>query len=190
LGKRRGSTSCCRRSSRRNTCPPSTAVAAASNLSPEVQKQVAAGKKWSKSTIAAEQAKRKRTGVAPLNDAEISALLGEAAAPAAAAPAAAAPVAAASATAAPVAARPAAASQGIAVNTGTSVARTGDSIRYVGTPAVGTSKAAKAGGVAAVGPEDNEVNQQRRRFCLGDDRGISYRVVPGFLPLLSAAHVV
>jgi cytochrome b6-f complex iron-sulfur subunit len=48
---------------------------------------------------------------------------------------------------------------------GTSVARTGDSIRYVGTPAVGTSKAAKAGGVAAVGPEDNEVNQQRRRFA-------------------------
>jgi cytochrome b6-f complex iron-sulfur subunit len=140
--------------------PPPAAVAASSNLSPEVQQQVAAGKKWSKSTIAAEQAKRKRTGVAPLNDAEISALLGEAAAPAAAAP-----VAAASATAAPVAARPAAASQGIAVNTGTSVARTGDSIRYVGTPAVGTSKAAKAGGVAAVGPEDNEVNQQRRRFA-------------------------
>jgi cytochrome b6-f complex iron-sulfur subunit len=140
--------------------PPPAAVAASSNLSPEVQQQVAAGKKWSKSTIAAEQAKRKRTGVAPLNDAEISALLGEAAAPAAAAP-----VAEASATAAPVAARPAAASQGIAVNTGTSVARTGDSIRYVGTPAVGTSKAAKAGGVAAVGPEDNEVNQQRRRFA-------------------------
>ena len=30
---------------------------------------------------------------------------------------------------------------------------------------MGTSKAAKAGGVAAIGPEDNEVNQQRRRFA-------------------------
>jgi cytochrome b6-f complex iron-sulfur subunit len=139
--------------------PLPAAVAASSNLSPEVQQQVAAGKKWSKSTIAAEQAKRKRTGVAPLNDAEISALLGEVAAPAAAAP-----IAAAASTAAPVA-RPAATPQGIPVNMGTSVARTGDSIRYVGTPAVGTSKAAKAGGVAAVGPEDNEVNQQRRRFA-------------------------
>src|SRR5882724_446927 len=82
---------------------PPAAVAATSNLSPEVQQQVAAGKKWGKSSIAAEQAKRKRNGVTPLNDAEISALLGEAVAPAAA------PVAAASATAAPVAARPAAA---------------------------------------------------------------------------------
>jgi cytochrome b6-f complex iron-sulfur subunit len=138
---------------------PPAAVAVSGSISPEVAKQVAAGKKWSKSSIAAEQAKRKRNGVAPLNDAEIAALLGE---PAAAAPAA--PAAAAVATAAPVA-RPAAVPQGIPVNTGTSVARAGDSIRYVGTPAVGTSKAAKAGGVAAVGPEDNEVNQQRRRFA-------------------------
>ena len=45
-----------------------------------------------------------------------------------------------------------------------SVARTGESTRYVGTPAVGTSKAAAAGGVAAVGPEDNEINRQRRRL--------------------------
>src|SRR4051794_13253756 len=39
---------------------PPAAFAAASNLSPEVQKQVAAGKKWSKSSIAADQARRKR----------------------------------------------------------------------------------------------------------------------------------
>ena len=136
--------------------PPPTAVSASSNLSPEVQQQVAAGKKWSKSSIAAEQAKRKRNSLPSLNDAEISALLGEPAAPAA-------PVAAAAATAAPVAARPAAAAP--AVSTGTSVARVGESTRYVGTPAVGTSKAAKAGGIASVGPEDNEVNQQRRRFA-------------------------
>src|SRR5882724_1588353 len=43
--------------------PPPVAVAAASNLSPEVQQQVAAGRKWGKSSIAAEQAKRKRNGV-------------------------------------------------------------------------------------------------------------------------------
>jgi cytochrome b6-f complex iron-sulfur subunit len=34
----------------------------------------------------------------------------------------------------------------------------------VGTPAVGTSKAAAAGGVASVGPEDSPVNRQRRIF--------------------------
>ena len=35
---------------------------------------------------------------------------------------------------------------------------------YVGTPAVGTSKAAAAAGVASVGPDDNQLNQQRRRL--------------------------
>ncbi len=35
---------------------------------------------------------------------------------------------------------------------------------YVGTPAVGTSKAAAAGGVAAVGPADSDVNRTRRRL--------------------------
>ena len=137
------------------TPAPPAAVAASGNISPEVAKQVAAGKKWGKSSIAAEQARRKRNNLPPLNDAEIVALLGEAAAPAAA------PVAASATTAAPVA-RPAAAA--IAVSTGTSVARAGESVRYVGTPAVGTSKAAKAGGVAAIGPENNEVNQQRRHL--------------------------
>jgi cytochrome b6-f complex iron-sulfur subunit len=137
-----------------SSAPPVAPPVASANLSPEVQKIVAAGKKWSKSSVAAEQAKRKRNNLPPLNDAEITALLGEPAAPAAA-PAAA-------AAAAPVAARPAAAVP--AVSTAGSVARAGESTRYVGTPAVGTSKAAAAGGVAAVGPEDNEVNQQRRRF--------------------------
>src|ERR1041385_4423154 len=139
------------------TPAPPAAVAVSGNISPEVAKQVAAGKKWSKSSIAAENPKRKRNGVAPLNDAEITALLGDPAAPPPAAPAAAAT--------APVARTAAPTPQGIPVNTGTSVARAGDSIRYVGTPAVGTSKAAKSGGVAAIGPEDNEVNQQRRRFA-------------------------
>jgi cytochrome b6-f complex iron-sulfur subunit len=139
---------------------PVAAVPAASgngNISEEVAKWVAQGKKWSKSSIAAEQARRGRKGLPPLNDAEITALLGEPAAPAAAAPAAA-PVAAVPAAAA----RPAA--PAVAASAAASVARTGQSTRYVGTPAVGTSKAAAAGGVAAIGPEDNEINRARRRM--------------------------
>src|SRR5208282_4013751 len=80
----------------------SAPVAASVSISEDVVKWVAEGKKWSKSTIAAEQARRGRKGLPALNDIEIGALLGEpvesvsAPAPAAAAPA-------------PVAARPAAA---------------------------------------------------------------------------------
>ncbi len=42
--------------------------------------------------------------------------------------------------------------------------------KYVGTPAVGTSKAAAAGGVAAVGPSDSDIDRKRRRLvwsCVG-----------------------
>jgi len=137
---------------------PRPAVASGS-ISAEVAKWVAEGKKWSKSTIAAEQARRGRKGLPTLNDAEIAALLGEPV-EAAATPAAAVPVAATAAAAAP---RPAAA-KGVAASAAASVARSGESTSYVGTPAVGTSKAAKAGGVASIGPEDSEVNQQRRRL--------------------------
>src|ERR1700736_4666052 len=35
---------------------------------------------------------------------------------------------------------------------------------YVGSPAVGTSKAAAAAGVASVGPDDSQVNERRRRL--------------------------
>src|SRR5215470_3878439 len=56
------------------TAPP---AAAASGISAEVAKWVAEGKKWSKSAIAAEQARRGRKGLPPLTDAEASALLGE-----------------------------------------------------------------------------------------------------------------
>jgi cytochrome b6-f complex iron-sulfur subunit len=136
--------------------PPSPAVAAGP-ISAEVAKWVAEGKKWSKSTIAAEQARRGRKGLPTLNDSEIAALLGEPAAPAAA-PAAAAP------TAAPTAAPRPAAAAAVAASATASVSRGGESSSYVGTPAVGTSRAAKAGGVAAIGPEDSEVNQQRRRL--------------------------
>ena len=136
------------------------AVAAGAGISPEVAKLLAAGKKWSKSSIAAEQARRKRNSLPPLNDTEVAALLGEPAGAApAAAPAAAAPVAAA-------VARPAApAAPVVTASAAVSVARGGVPTRYVGTPAVGTSKAAAAGGVASVGPENTEANQSRRRFA-------------------------
>jgi len=119
----------------------------------ELAKWVAEGRKWSKSTIAAEQARRSRKGLPALNDAEMAALLGE---PAAAAPATHVPAA----TPAAAAPRPAAA----AASAAASVSRGGTSSTYVGTPAVGTSKAAAAGGIASIGPENSEINQQRRRL--------------------------
>ena len=152
------------------TAPPAAAVAPAApvsaavapgaggngNISEEVAKWVSQGKKWSKSAIAAEQARRNRKGLTALTEAEITALLGEPAAPppAAATPA---PVAGAVPVARPVA-------PVVTASAAASVARAGESTKYVGTPAVGTSRAAAAGGVAAVGPEDNEVNRARRRM--------------------------
>ena len=135
--------------------PPASA-AASGPISAEVAKWVAEGKKWSKSTIAAEQARRGRKGLPTLNASEVAALLGEEATPAAT------PAAVPAATSAPAAPRPAATA--VAASAAASVSRTGESTSYVGTPAVGTSKAAKAGGVAAIGPDDSEVNQQRRRL--------------------------
>src|SRR5689334_4497699 len=138
----------------------SPAVAAptpAAGFSEDVQKWLAAGKKWSKSAIAAEQARRKRKTLPALTDAEVTALLGE---PAEAAPA---PPSAAVAAARPAAA--AAAAPRAVASAASSVARSGESTTYVGTPAVGTSKAAAAGGVASVGPEDNEINRGRRIFA-------------------------
>src|SRR5581483_10923472 len=127
---------------------PTAPAASGAAVSATVAELTAGGRKWSKSSIAAEQARRKRTGLPPLTDAEVAALLGEAAAPAAAAPAATAPAATAQPAAAAVPAARAAAPT-------TSAARSGEAVRYVGTPAVGTSKAAAAGGVASVGPEDS-----------------------------------
>src|SRR5712692_6489626 len=79
--------------------PAAPPVAAAGGISEEVAKWVAQGNKWSKSTIAAEQARRGRKGLPALNPAEVAALLGEPAAaeapPAVAAAPAAKPVAAA-----------------------------------------------------------------------------------------------
>ena len=139
------------------------APAPAAGISAEVAAMLAAGRKWSRSSIAAEQARRKRTNLAPLTDAEVAALLGEAAPAATPAAPAASPAAAPAARPAaptPAPARPAAA----AVPTAPAVAREGASTRYVGTPAVGTSKAAAAGGVAAVGPDNTEVDKRRRHL--------------------------
>jgi cytochrome b6-f complex iron-sulfur subunit len=126
-------------------------------ISAEVAKWVAEGKKWSKSTIAAEQARRGRKSLPTLTDAEVAALLGE---PASAEAPAAAPVAAAVARPA-AAARPATGPPSAAAT----VSRGGESSTYVGTPAVGTSRAAASAGVASVGPDDSEINQGRRRFA-------------------------
>src|SRR5438552_19146704 len=104
--------------------PPPTASGV---ISEEVAKWVADGKKWSKSAIAAEQARRGRKGLPALTDAEVTALLGEPAQQDAADPA---PSTAAK-HAAP-AARPAAA----AASAAATVARGGASSRYVGTPTV------------------------------------------------------
>jgi cytochrome b6-f complex iron-sulfur subunit len=127
-------------------------------ISAEVAKWVAEGKKWSKSTIAAEQARRGRKSLPALTASEVAALLGE---PAAAEAPPAAPVAA--AVAKPVAAAPR--PTGGPPSAAMSVSRSGESTTYVGTPAVGTSRAAASAGVASTGPEDNDINQGRRRFA-------------------------
>jgi cytochrome b6-f complex iron-sulfur subunit len=145
--------------------PVSTAATSApsASISEEVAKWVAAGKKWSKSAVAAEQASRGRKSLPALNDAEITALLGEPATPASVAPAVAVPTAPSTATAGS-APRPAAAAATVTASADASVARSGEATRYVGTPAVGTSKAVASAGLASVGPEDNAINQQRRRM--------------------------
>jgi cytochrome b6-f complex iron-sulfur subunit len=139
---------------------PAPSAATSGAISPEIAAIVAAGKKWSKSAVAAEQARRQRKGLPALTDAEVTALLGEpaAAAPAPGSPAAAAPAAPARPAAAPAA--PTAPARPMAP----AIARTGASTSYVGTPAVGTSKAAAAGGVAATGPANTEVDRARRRL--------------------------
>jgi hypothetical protein len=45
-----------------------------------------------------------------------------------------------------------------------SAAGAGDATSYVGSPAVGTSRAAAAAGVAAIGPDDSQINERRRRL--------------------------
>jgi cytochrome b6-f complex iron-sulfur subunit len=45
-----------------------------------------------------------------------------------------------------------------------SAAGAGDATSYVGSPAVGTSKAVAAAGVASIGPDDSKINEGRRRL--------------------------
>jgi len=141
---------------------PVAAGAPKGGISPEVAKLIAEGKKWSRSAIAAEQARRNRKGLPALTDAEVNALLGEEAA-AATAPAPAEPRPATSAPAPAVAATGAGQKVPPAVSQ-TPAARGTEANKYIGTPAVGTSKAAAAGGIASVGPENREVDQRRRRL--------------------------
>src|SRR6202521_5216446 len=56
---------------------------------------------------------------------------------------------------------------------------------YVGSGAGGTSKAAASAGVAAVGPEDNVVNQRRRRLGGGS---VTAFLTAWFLAFFSAPH--
>jgi len=120
------------------------------------------GFKWSKSSIAAEQARRKRNNLPPLTDTDVALLLGEAPPAAGTAPA---PAPAAAAGAPPAAARPAAAAPAApAMPAVSQVARTGTPTKYVGTPAVGTSKAAAAGGIASTGKIGTEADVKRRRL--------------------------
>ena len=141
---------------------PLAAGAPKGGISPEVAKLIAEGKKWSRSAVAAEQARRNRKGLPTLTDAEVPALLGEEAA-AATAPATAEARPAASAPAPAVAATGAGQKVPPAVSQ-TPAARGTEANTYIGTPAVGTSKAAAAGGIASVGPENREVDQRRRRL--------------------------
>jgi cytochrome b6-f complex iron-sulfur subunit len=138
---------------------PAAAAATPGSFSPDVEKWLAAGKKWSKSAIAAEQARRKRNNLPALTDAEITALLGEPAGTPAAAPA---PAVSAAAAAAPRQA--AAAAPKPTLPNVPPLTRSGTATTYVGTPAVGTSKAASAGGIPTEGPDDTTVDQRRRRL--------------------------
>lgn len=138
------------------------------------------------SVIAMEQADRQRKGLPLLTDNDVAALKAgermpwesDSAAPASPSPSLASaptsstiPASVATAATSPASAAPAQATAisaprspttGATVNA--AVARSGEATRYVGTPAVGTSKAAAAAGLGSVGPEDNEINQQRRRL--------------------------
>ena len=62
--------------------------------------------------------------------------------------------------------------------------------KYVGTPAVGTSKAAAAGGIAAVGPGQLRGRPAPPSSRVDRHHGISGRMVPCLLPLFPAANAV
>jgi cytochrome b6-f complex iron-sulfur subunit len=142
--------------------PPPVPAASSAQPSPAAAELLKGGFKWSKSSIAAEQARRKRNNLPPLTDTDVALLLGEAPPAAPAAPtSASAPAGATRPAPAAPAARPAAA---VPMPMAPAIARTGTPTKYVGTPAVGTSKAAAAGGVGSGGRIGSEIDSKRRRL--------------------------
>ena len=157
--------------------PPHAAISA------DVQKMVDAGKKWSKSSIAAEQARRKRNNLPALNDAEV-------------------PRCWASRCRGSSTGRSDCRSRSrvppqlhrlprLHASAASSVARTAENRRtYVGTPAVGTSESCRCRRhFGASAPRIPTSISSRRRFawaCVA----ASYRMVLGVLPLLPAADSV
>jgi cytochrome b6-f complex iron-sulfur subunit len=157
--------------------PPQPAAAAAPMSNVQGGLPNLPRKPLNNSVISAEQAYRKKKGIPQLNPAEIACLKAgnpmpwepggvmPDAASIAEATGAAAPAPAAAPATAPAAARPAAAAPARpAAPVGPAATRTGTATTYVGTPAVGTSQAAAAAGVAATGPENSPINQARRRL--------------------------
>jgi cytochrome b6-f complex iron-sulfur subunit len=114
------------------------------------------GRKWGRSSVAAENNYRRKKGMPLLTDADAAYLIGEEA-PAAAAPAA--------STASPAASAAAAARPATVATAAPPLRRDGEAVKYVGTPAVGTSQAAAAGGVGTAGPTHSEINIRRRRLA-------------------------
>lgn len=137
--------------------PESAAVPNPTNAAP--QAAPAGGQKLSPSRLASENAYRKKMGM-PLLTLEEAGIVPAAGAPATApaAPAQGGPSQA--QKTAPPPERPAAAAPTVA----SASERGGASNRYVGTPSVGTSKAAAAGGIASVGPRNTPIDQTRRRL--------------------------
>jgi len=143
--------------------PAAAPTAAAAPPAAATTAPAAPVQKLSASRFASENAYRKKMGM-PLLTPEEAGLVPAEGAAAPAAPAAAAPAAPGAAKpAAPAAPRPAAATQP-PPSAAATVARGVDANRYVGTPAVGTSKAAAAGGLASPGPRNLEIDRTRRRL--------------------------
>ena len=159
------------------------AKAASGPISAEVAKWVAEGKKWSKSTIAAEQARRGRKSLPALTDAEVAALLGEPAPQKHRQPL---PVAAAVARPAAAAPRPAAGPPSAAAT----VSRGGE-FEHLRRHAGGRNfESSRVRGRGFDRTRRQRYQSGAPALCLGRVRGVHDGVVHRLLPLLSAAHAV
>ena len=139
-----------------SAAPTAAAPVPSGPISAEVAKWVAEGKKWSKSTIAAEQARRGRKSLPALRLQKwLRSWVSLPKRP---------PLPLRLPPRWPSQRRPRLALPR-ASSAATSGSRSGESTTYVGSPAVGTSRAAASAGLASVGPEDNDINQGRRRFA-------------------------